>query len=83
MKNILSVSQQLKAYKNLNGYGRVDKQMDFFDVEEFAILFAKYHVKLALEKASIQASIHCDTYGQIPTTTKEAILNAYNLENIK
>jgi hypothetical protein len=82
MSEISTAESFLKNYENdTNHYA--DQEYSTNKLIEGLKEFAKRHVIAALKEASKQASIHCDTYGQVPTITKEAILNAYPLENIK
>lgn len=54
-----------------------------FDWKEIAIGFAKYHVEKALKAAAEQAEIENDWDNQKGNISKDSILNAYPLENIK
>lgn len=50
---------------------------------EAMIEFAKLHVEAALKEASEQAEIENDWDNQKGNISKDSILNAYPLENIK
>ena len=55
-------------------------------IEEVMIEFAKYHVQKALEEASTVAEGVAHQYIEVAVDeeyNKEAVLNAYPLENIK
>jgi hypothetical protein len=53
------------------------------DVQKAMIEFAKLHVEAALKAAAEQAEIENDWDNQKGNISKDSILNAYLLENIK
>ena len=72
-----------EEFKNdwLNGF-----ELDINQINDLMIEFTKYHVKHALEKASETAEVVAHQYIEVALDeeyNKEAVLKAYNLENIK
>ena len=72
-----------EEFKNdwLNGF-----ELDINQINDLMIEFAKYHVKKALKQASETAEGIAHQYIEVAVDeeyNKEAVLNAYNLENIK
>lgn len=92
----MTAEEFLKDSKNIN-YDKFDKVTQYFIEQDF-IDFAKYHVQKALEKAYLDSEMRVsendtneypsftdnydDGYVTI-TVSKDSILNAYPLENIK
>lgn len=78
--NVMTADKLANDYYDimLNNYGSVSDLADEFRK------FAKYHVKLALQEAlesipCLGSSTDIATYEEV----KEAVLNSYNLDNIK
>ncbi len=57
----------------------ITKPLDYNDIENLMIEFARYHVEQALKEAEIRAQ---QTWGN-SVIMKNSVLNAYPLENIK
>lgn len=67
----------MTAEKFLNKW--ITKPLDYNDIENLMIEFARYHVEQALKEAEIKAQQTCGN----SVIMKNSVLNAYPLENIK
>jgi hypothetical protein len=93
LKNLDNMSKILTAEEFHNQYFKNISKEDLSDSQELVMIeFAKYHVTEALKQASEIADygIYQNDDGQEPFhhesnifVNKDAILNSYNLENIK
>ena len=71
---------------NMKGSDSPYDQFSRYQIQDFLVEFAKYHVQEALKAASVEADITQDMGSSgnwFDCVDKDSILNAYSLENIK
>lgn len=85
MDLLKNLDNMITAEELSKNYTRLRSAVALKDLSDFAIEFAKLHVEAALKAASEKALLGNTENGvySVLAVSKESILNAYSLENIK